>query len=55
MSKTLFLHNNNTEKVIRAQWVECRTDNQAARVQIPANTNEFFLRVFLAPGGSELI
>ena len=36
-----------------AQWVECQTANQAARVRIPANINGFFLSVFLAPGGSE--
>ena len=34
-----------------AQWVECQTANEAARVRIPANTNGFFLSVFLAPGG----
>ena len=31
----------------------CQTANQAVRVRIPANTNGFFLSVFLAPGGSE--
>ena len=36
-----------------AQWVECRATNQVARVRIPANTNGFFLNLFLAPGGSE--
>ena len=36
-----------------AKWVECRTANQVARVRIPANTNGFFLSVFLAPGGSD--
>ena len=33
--------------------VSGQTDNQAARVRIPANTNGFFLCVFLGPGGSE--
>ena len=36
-----------------AHWVECRTANEVARVGFPANTNGFFLSVFLAPGGSE--
>ena len=41
------------ERSAGAQWVQCQTANEAARVRIPANTNGFFLNVFLAPDGSE--
>ena len=36
-----------------AQEVECQTAYQATQIRIPANINEFFLSVFLAPGGPE--
>ena len=43
----------NTQWSAVARSVEYQTANQAVRVQIPANTNEFLLSVFLAPDGSE--
>ena len=37
------------------QWVECQTANQVAQVRSRPTPMDFFLSVFLTPGGSEPI